>query len=159
MDLFVGTQYFSFCILFALLTAAAAAVLCPLYHMPQALQCTLWQPRCNSSRTASLCGPLLTMRVLIAYACVVCDMIRVCRCLQVCAFVCWNPANQLSHFVCSSCCCRIMPVLHRASSSRALYFVAATVQQQSHSKFVWTTSVRMLALHLYARVMCVCYDT
>ena len=135
------------------------------YHVVCIIPClklsssTWWQPRYNSSRTGSLCGPLLTMRVLIAYACVVCDMIRVCRCLQVCAFVCWNPANQLSHFVCSSCCCRIMPVLHRASSSRALYFVAATVQQQSHSKFVWTTSVRMLALHLYARVMCVCYDT
>ena len=52
-----------------------------------------------------------------------------------------------------------MSVSHVASSSRALYFVAATVQK-SHSKFVWTASMRVLALH-NMRVCDVrlCYDT
>ena len=42
------------------LLLAAAAVSCRLYHtVPQALELsTLWQPRYNSSRTASVCGPL-----------------------------------------------------------------------------------------------------
>ena len=41
---------------------------------------------------------------------------------------------------------------------QALYYVAATVQQQSHSKSVWTTSMRVLAFRMYACVMFVCYD-
>ena len=32
----------------------------------------------------------------------------------------------------------------------------ATVQPQSHSKFVWTTCMRVLALHIHACVMGVC---
>ena len=48
----------------------------------------------------------------------------------------------------------MLSVSHRASSSQALYFVAVTVQQQSNSKLVWTTSMRVLALHM--RVL---YDT
>ena len=32
----------------------------------------------------------------------------------------------------------------------------ATIQQQSHSKFVWTTSMRVLTLHIYIAYMCVC---
>ena len=47
-------------------------------------------------------------------------------------------------------------VFHRASSSQGLYYVAATVQQQPRSKFVWTTSMRMLALNIDACVMDVC---
>ena len=39
---------------------------------------------------------------------------------------------------------------------KALYF-AATVQQQSHIKFVWTTTMRVWTLHM--RVCSVCYDT
>ena len=59
---------FQLFVFFALLAAAvAAAVSCRMYHtVPQALKLsTLWQPRNNSSRTASVCGPLLSMRVLI----------------------------------------------------------------------------------------------
>ena len=71
-------------------------------------------------------------------------MIRVlvCRCVQVCAFVCWNPTFQPVFFGSACCCCyRIMSsVSHRPSSSQAFYFVADTVQQQSHSKFVWITT-------------------
>ena len=44
---------------------------------------------------------------------------------------------------------------HSPSSSQALYFVAATVQQQSHNKFVWTTSMRVLALHMRVCDVCV----
>ena len=49
---------FLFCLL--CMPLAAAAVSCRLYHtVPQALELsTLWQPRYNSSRTASVCGPL-----------------------------------------------------------------------------------------------------
>ena len=52
--------------------AVAAAVSCRLHHtVPQALKLsTWWQPRYNSSRTARLCAPLRTIRVLTAYACV-----------------------------------------------------------------------------------------
>ena len=59
---------------------------------------SLWQPRYNSSRTSTLCGPLRTMRVwsLHMRVCCVCAMIRVrgCRCVRVCVFVCWNPIFQ-----------------------------------------------------------------
>ena len=41
---------------------------------------------------------------------------------------------------CCCCCCRIMSASRRPSSSRALHFVAGTVQQQSQSKLVWTTA-------------------
>ena len=52
---------FSFCLLCLLL--AAAAVACRLYHtVPQTFELsTLWQPRYNSSRTASLCGPIICL--------------------------------------------------------------------------------------------------
>ena len=59
----------------------------------------------------------------------------------------------LFDFVCSAWCLLLLllpyhVVSHRAPGSRALYFVAATVQQQSHNKFAWTTSMRVLALHM-----------
>ena len=40
---------------------------------------------------------------------------------------------------CCCCCCRIVSPSHRSASSLSLYFVVPTVQQQSHSKFVWST--------------------
>ena len=107
-----------------------------------------------------VCGPLLIIPyyacVDVAYACVLCAMgvsvgVRVWTYLSV-----GTPRfSFIFYFVFSACCSRIMPsVSHRGSSSRALYFVAATVQLQSHSKFVWTTSIHVLAMHLR-----VCYDT
>ena len=77
-----------------------------------------------------------TMCVDIAYACLLCAMIRVrvCRYVRVCVVVCSNPTFHLIFsflFALSACCCccRIMPsVSHRPSSSQVLYFVAATVQ-------------------------------
>ena len=70
---------------------------------------TLWQTRYNSSRTASLCGPRLTMRLLtwhMRVCCVCCDTCACvyCRCVQVCAFVCWNPTfiSFSLIFVCSA---------------------------------------------------------
>ena len=62
----VGTPHFSLLFVFPLL-AAAAAVACRLYHtVPRALKLsTWWQPRYNSSRTASCVDHyLLTMLVL-----------------------------------------------------------------------------------------------
>ena len=59
---------------------------------------------------------------------------------------------------CCCCCCRVMS--YRPSTSQALYFVADTVQQQLHSKFVWTAtyyacvdkSVRVCAVCAMIRV-------
>ena len=102
------------------------------------------------------------------YACVdiwlcVCAVCATCTCVR--GFVCWHPTFQLfgSAFVCwnatfqlfffcsaTCCCCCIMSVSHRPSSSQALYFVAATVQQQSHMKLFllcWPRTV-----HLCVRV-------
>ena len=76
--------------LFALLAAAAAAaavrIMFESHTVPQALKLsTLWQPRYNSSRTASLCRPLLNMRVL-TYHMRVCCVCYVCY-VRVCRFV------------------------------------------------------------------------
>ena len=50
---------------FALLDAAAAVSSRLCHNVLQAPKLsTLWQPRYNSSRTASVCAPLLTMRLL-----------------------------------------------------------------------------------------------
>ena len=121
------------------------------------------------SHRKCLCGPLLAYYacVDIAYACV-CSVCyeRVC-CVRVCGFICelarWHPphCSFLFYFVCSAYCLlrRIISVSHHASSSRALYFVAATVQQQPHNKFVRINAMRVLALHMRLCVICVCYDT
>ena len=81
-------------------------------------------------------------------------------------FVCSNPGETLhvlqlfDDFLFAllyRCCYRIMASSsHRASSSQALYYVAATVQQQSHSKFASITSTRVLALHM---AVIACHDT
>ena len=47
-------------------------------------------------------------------------------------------------------------ISHRASISQALYYEAATVHQQLNSKFVWTTSMRVLTLHTGMHVCDVC---
>ena len=48
-----------------------------------------------------------------------------------------------------------------STAVKALYFVAPTVQQQSHIKVVWTTTTtkRVWTLHMHACLWCVCYDT
>ena len=104
------------------------------YHpVPQALT-TWWQLRYNISRTA--CGPLLTMRALTSVCvCAVCScahdtsvcMIGVRGSVRLCA--------GTPHGIVILLYCRIMSVSHRASISQALYFVAASVQQQ------WTASL------------------
>ena len=87
-----------------------------------------------------------TMRVWTLHmrVCSVCAMIRAC--VQVRAGLCIGVLEaHTSPFcffalLCCCCCCRIMSSSHHPSGSHALYFVAATVRQQSHSKFVWTTT-------------------
>ena len=73
--------------------------------------------------------------------CVLC-MCYVCAGVRVCAFVWWNPTFYLFLFLVLLCllmlaanAVRAMAVSHRPSSSQALYFVAATAQQQSRIKF------------------------
>ena len=87
-----------------------------------------------------------------------------CACVGACGSVYyWCAGTPHSSFIlglCCCCCCRIMlSVSHRASSSQALYCVAATVQQQSHSKFVWTTTYYTCVDSTCMRVFCVRYDT
>ena len=84
-----GTPHFSFASFFALLAAAPAAVLCLYHTVPQALKrFTLWQARYNSSRTASLCGPLRTMRVLTWHMRVCCVCYDTCECVWMFAGLC-----------------------------------------------------------------------
>ena len=78
-----GTPHFGIVHIVSLLAAAAAAVAADvscLYHtVLQAVRLSApWRPRYNSSRRASLCGPLLTMRVLTWHmsVCCVCYDIR-----------------------------------------------------------------------------------
>ena len=119
---------------------------------------TLWQPRYNSSRTASLCGPLLTMRVDIACVCAVCAMkrVRVYRGLRACALVCWNPTvfSLLFCLLCLLCCsCRIMSsVSHRASRSLLCgsHGITAVAQQVCVDHFC------ACANFAYACVRCAC---
>ena len=155
-----GTPHFSFRF-FALLAAAAAAVSCLLSHRPSSSQGLYFggvtvQQQSHSkfvwTTTYYTCVDSTCMRVF----CVRYDTC-VCRRVQVCAFVCWNPPLfQLLFFVFLLCfiaayCPRIMSVSHRASSSQALYYVVATVPQQSYRKFAWTTSMRVLTF-VYAWV-------
>ena len=82
-----------------------------------------------------------TMRVwtLHMLVCSVYVMVRVLvsRCVRVCIGVLEPHVSDFFCFFFSACCCcRIMSVSHRPSSSQALHSVAATVQQQSHGKFV-----------------------
>ena len=105
---------------------------------------------------------LISLRVLTWHmrVCCVCYG-RVSRYVRVCGFTCVLAPHISAFFFISfallaaAAAVSFMSVSHRASSARYLYFVAATVQQQLHSKFVWTTSMPMLALHIYACVVCV----
>ena len=65
----------------------------------------------------------------------------------------------LFYLLCPCCGCRIVsPVPHRPSSSQALYFVAATVQQQSHrTRFGGPLLVTQLLVLTTMRVCCVRY--
>ena len=86
----------------------------------------------------------------------------VCRCagLCICAL---DPSFRLSDYFCSACCCCSCTyhVCHTVPQAQALYFVAATVQQQSHIKlslsFVTATDgssvVHACACYVHA---CVC---
>ena len=86
--------------------------------------------------------------------------VRVCRCLHLCA---GTPriVNIYFNFVIFVCCALLpLPLPYhvacippRLMLSSSLYFVATTVQQ-SYSMFVWTASMRVLALHM--RVCDVC---
>ena len=85
---------------------------------------------------------------------------RVCCVCGSDIYLCAGTPHSLFFFIlfalfAACCCCHTMPtVSHRVSSSRALYFVAATVQKESHSKFVWTTSMRVRDVFMQTCGMC-----
>ena len=88
-----------------------------------------------------------------------CTVRAVGVCVGVCGsdiLLCGGAAHfSLVSFYISASFCRIMSVSRRASSSRDLYIVAASVQQQSHSKFVWTTYMLLVALYMRVCDECV----
>ena len=88
-------------------------------------------------------------------------------CVGACESVCWNPTFQLFFCFSSACCCCLQlrtlvpcvcgPLLcmfgHHDVCVYALFVLrvrTATVQQHSHSKFVYITSMRVLTLHIHA---------
>ena len=110
--------------------------------------------------------------------CSVCAMVRVRVCRWVRAFVCWNPTFQLFVFCSARSSCLTLrtllpfvcgPLLCMCGHDVCVYALCvlrvrtAMVQQQSHSKFVWTTSMRVLTYiyitYIHLCVMCACYDT
>ena len=121
---------------------AAAAVSCRLYHtIPQTLKLsTLWQQWYNSSRTASLCD------LYLPYVCAV-KHVRVYY--GVCgSLICvLEPTSQLLAFLFSL-------LLAAVAASCRIICVSHTVQQQSHSKFVWTSSTRLLIAYICMCVVC-----
>ena len=162
MDRCDGTPLSAFCSFCSLL--AAAAVLCRLSHRPSSSQALYFvaatvqqQSHNNFVWTTSYFACVGIADICVHVLCV----LRVCRCVRVCGFI-GVLAPHISAFffisfalLAAAAAVSFMSVSHRASSARDLYFVAATVQQQLHSKFVWTTSMPMLALHIYACVVCV----
>ena len=96
---FVLASFF-FCLL---CFTAVAAVSCRLYGtVPQALKLsTMWRPRYISSRTASLCGPL----VCVCWRCVYVGVMWVCYDTEICG-------------MCYRCCCNVQ--------SKKLYWYSAT---------------------------------
>ena len=77
----------------------------------------------------------------IAYACLLCAMIRVrvCKCVRVCVLVCWNPKFHLfvrfALLVAAAVSCRLYHTVPQALKLSILW-----QQQQSHKKFAWTTT-------------------
>ena len=79
----------------------------------------------------------LHMRVCSVWAVIRVRESRCVRVLRICVLAPHGSAFLFFFFFCSACCCccRIKSsVSHRPSGAQALYFVADTVQQQSHSK-------------------------
>ena len=136
-------------------------VSCRLYHtVPQALYFAAHTVQ-QQSHSKVVWNTTYYACVDIAYACVLCMLWYVCVRVAVCRSVllrvwCRNPTciSALDFlFALRYCCCHIMSASHRASSSQALYYVAATVQQKTVApRFAWTTSMRLLTLHTCMRL-------
>ena len=106
-------------------------------------------------------GVLVDVAILcVCRHCITC-VCAVCvggRSIHLCAWG-WNPTciSAFWPFLVSSALLLHLPyhavciVSHRALSSQAPHYVAATVQPQSHSKSVWTTSMRVLTLRMRGR--------
>ena len=120
----------------------------------------MWQPRCNSSRTSSLYGPLLFVWTC---ASVLCECYDTCvyhgRCVRVCVIVCWNPTFQLFVlWLCSLLLLLLLMPYHAVCITPSLKLFRSIFCGR-HG----TTAVAQH--HLHIRVCCVlcvlrvCYDT
>ena len=125
---------------YACVDIAYACLFCVCYDTCTSLLCGSHVTRAAAHQVCVDHVWTLHMRVCSVCATICVRVSSVCAGLCICVCICagTSPLSQLLFF-CSlcllCCCCRTMPpVLHRASSSQALYFVAATVQQQLHSK-------------------------
>ena len=125
---------------YACVVIAYACLFCVCYDTCTSLLCGSHVTRAAAHQVCVDHVWTLHMRVCSVCATICVRVSSVCAGLCICVCICagTSPLSQLLFF-CSlcllCCCCRTMPpVLHRASSSQALYFVAATVQQQLHSK-------------------------
>ena len=105
--------------------------------------------------TTSVCRHCLCVCVL----CV--RYMWVCAGVRVCAFVCWNPTIQVFLFFCFAlfaaavaAAVLIMSVSRRPSTSQDLYFVVATVQQQSHVKLFLLRRPRTVRQFVCVYVLC-----
>ena len=93
------------------------------------------------------------------YACV--DIASACAVSATCAGLCGSVhlcagIPHFSSFFCSACrCCSccIMSVSHLPSSSQALYFVAATIQQNSRINLFFLSRPRTVHLCMRVRAM------
>ena len=146
--------------LFVLLLAAAAAVSCLYCTVPQALYFvanTIQESHSKLVWTTTLC-------VCRHSICVCCVCYGTCSCVWMCAslyiFCVLEPHIHFSFcFFCLLCFVAAAAVssrlCHTVPPALKLHYVAATVQQESHITFVWTTSVRVLTLHTRGCDLCV----
>ena len=115
-------------------SAADSAVSSRLYQTPP-LKPSIpasWRPRSEGGHTYAFCVwttayIYVPMRVCGLW----CELVS--RYARVCGFICavalYISTSFCILFALLSCCCRIMSISHHASTSKALYFVAFTVQR------------------------------
>ena len=98
----------------------------------------------NSSRTSSLCGPLL-------YVCGHC--VRVCRCVRVCVFVCWNPTFQPKFFL--LCLLPLLLPNHAVCITPSLKLSSS----RPCGRHGTTAVAQQVCVEHYLYLLCVCYHS
>ena len=95
----------------------------------------------------------------IAYACLLCAMtrVRVCRCVQVCVLVCWNPTFQLCFFALSACLLLLLPyhvsIRPSLKLSTSLLCGCRGTTAVAQQKVVWTATYCACVEIAYASVL------